>query len=138
MLLLSSNSGLLTLNFKFWMFLVAPDKSYHGGESGGLNERVTEFRAGFRTKQVKILTISFLIPNRFSYSKVHIPSYYSRQILILELFYYVQKFFTQVLANFVFSFSTLLGLVEKTTVYYKKNFYEYLPRIMRRYLHFTA
>ena len=32
----------------------------HGGESGGLNDRVTEFRAGFRTKQVKILTISFL------------------------------------------------------------------------------
>ena len=67
----------------------------HGGESGGLNDRVTEFRAGFRTKQVKILTISFLIPSRFSYSKVHIPSHYSRQILILELFYYVQKFFTQ-------------------------------------------
>ena len=100
-----------------------------------MNDRVTEFRAGFRTKQVKILTISFLIPSRFSYSKVHIPSYYSRQILILELFYYVQKFFTQVLANFVFSFSTLLGLVEKTTVYYKENFNEYLPRIMRRYLH---
>ena len=38
----------------------------------------TEFRAGFRTKQEKILTISFLIPSRFSYSKVHIPSYYSR------------------------------------------------------------
>ena len=85
----------------------------HGGESGGLNDRVTEFRAGFRTKQVKILTISFLIPSRFSCSKVHIPSYYSRQILILELFYCVQKFFTQVLANFVFSFSTLLGIVEK-------------------------
>ena len=110
----------------------------HGGESGGLNDRVTEFRAGFRTKQVKILTISFLIPSRFSYSKVHIPSHYSRQILILELFCYVQKFFTQVLVNFVFSFSTLLGLVEKTTVYYKENFNEYLPRIMRRYLHFTA
>ena len=101
-----------------------------------MNDRVTEFRAGFRTKQVKILTISFLIPSRFSYSKVHIPSHYSRQILILELFCYVQKFFTQVLANFVFSFSTLLGLVEKkTTVYYKENFNEYLPRIMRRYLH---
>ena len=111
----------------------------HGGESGGLNDRVTEFRAGFRTKQVNILTISFLIPSRFSCSKVHIPSHYSRQILILELFYYVQKFFTQVLANFVFSFSTLLGLVEKkTTVYYKENFNEYLSRIMRRYLHFTA
>ena len=103
-----------------------------------LNDRVTEFRAGFRTKHVKILTISFLIPSRFSYNKVHIPSHYSRQILILELFYYVQKFFTQVLANFVSSFSNLLGLVEKTTVYYKENFNEYLPRIMRRYLHFTA
>ena len=88
-------------------------KLQHGGESGGLNDRVTEFRAGFRTKQVKILTISFLIPSQFSCSKVHIPSHYSRQILILELFYYVQKFFTQVLANFVFNFSTLLGLVEK-------------------------
>ena len=103
-----------------------------------MNDRVTEFRDGFRTKQVKILTISFLIPSRFSYSKVHIPSHYSRQIPILELFCYVQKFFTQVLANFVFSFSTLLGPVEKTTVYYKENFNEYLPRIMRRYLHFTA
>ena len=105
---------------------------YHGGESGGSNDRVTEFRAGFRTKQVKILTISFLIPNRFSCSKVHIPSHFSRQILILELFYYVQNFFTHVLANFVFSFSTLPGLVEKTAVYYKENFNEYLPRIMRR------
>ena len=103
-----------------------------------MNDRVTEFRAGFRTKQLKILTISFLIPSRFSCSKVHIPSHYSRQILILELFYYVQKFFTHVLANFVFSFSTLLGLMEKTTVYCKENFNEYLPRIMRRYLHFTA
>ena len=80
-----------------------------------MNDSVTEFRAGFRRKQVKILTISFLIPREE-----------------------VQKFFTQVLANFVFSFSTLLGLVEKTTVYYKENFNEYLPRIMRRYLHFTA
>ena len=86
---------------------------HHGGESGCMNDRVTEFRSGFRTKQVKILTISFLIPSRFSCSKVHIPLHYSRQIPILELFYYVQKFFTQVLANFVFSFSTLLGLVEK-------------------------
>ena len=65
-------------------------------ESGGLNHGVTEFRAGFRTKQVKILTLSFLIPSRFSCSKVHILSHYSRQILILELFYYVQKCFTQV------------------------------------------
>ena len=103
-----------------------------------MNDSVTEFRAGFRKKQVKILTISCSIPSRFSYIKVHIPSYISRQILMLELFYYVQKFFTQVLANFVFSFSTLLGLVEKTTVFYKENFNEYLPRIMRRYLHFTA
>ena len=97
----------MIVNFRFSLLRI------HGGESGGWNDSVTEFRAGFRRKQVKILTISFLIPSRFSYSKVHIPSYYSRQILILELFYYVQKFFTQVLANFVFSFSTLLGLVEK-------------------------
>ena len=74
---------------------------------------VTEFRAGFRTKQVRIFTISFLIPSRFSCSKVHIPWHYSRQIFILELFYYVQNFFTEALVNFVFSFSTLLGLVEK-------------------------
>ena len=60
------------------------------------NDRVTEFRAGFRTKQIKMLIISLLIPSRFSCSKVHIPSHYSRQILILELFYYVKKFFTQV------------------------------------------
>ena len=80
----------------------------------------TEFRAGIRTNQVNKLITLFLIPNRFSWNKAHIPPNYSKQTFISKSLHNMQSFATQVRTIIVFSISTLLGLLRKITIHCRK------------------
>ena len=98
----------------------------------------TEFRAASRTNRVRKLFIFFLIPSRFSCSKVQISPHYLRQMLI--------NFLPKISSSFSYKSKQsrktenklCSDLSEKLMHTVQQILEGYLPGISGRYVLFTA
>ena len=97
-----------------------------------------EFRAGSQTNRVRKLITFSLIICRFLCSKVQIPPHYLRQMLI-NVFPIIYGSFPNKSKQSRKTENKLCSDLSEKLMHIVEQFSnEYLPRIMRRYVHLTA